>query len=401
MATNKGVWIKTWVVALFVSFLVTACGGGDGADRQAQTVAVVGPSASNSTGHNAVATAQNNGAAGSADAVAAAGQRRQALAVRTPDATALFDWAERAFPQFFPSHRANGLFDPYTFRYYPENGNYIAVAGSSVVVLGPVTDGKIVNVGVLSDFACQVYPGDCSPAPGPGGANNGCVDLALVDTAGTHIVGTTQNTRVADGTHTTYGTQTTDYVVGNVTGFEGYAQARENSVILTITPPAPGTSFESRSKIYVQRTGDAEFTQYGSTGSTRTLIGTTAVTKTVYTPPFVDRRYALALGESYTATQTGTSTTTTSGIPGQPDSSSTTSFTFTSTVKFVGRETVTVPAGTYATCRFDSTTPGSTSATSLWVIDGKGILVKTVAEDGVGGTVSDFATLIELNGQKI
>ena len=127
MATNKEVWIKTGAVALFVSSLVTACGGGggggDGTDWQSQTAAVAGPSASHSTGHNAVATAQNSGAAGSAGAVAAAGQRHQALAMRTPDATALFDWAERAFPQFFPSHRANSLFDPYTFRYYPETGN--------------------------------------------------------------------------------------------------------------------------------------------------------------------------------------------------------------------------------------------------------------------------------------
>ena len=389
MATNKGVWIKTWAVALFVSFLVTACGGGDGADRQAQTAAVAGPSASNSTGHNA------------ADAVAAAGQRHQALAVRTPDATALFDWAERACPQFFPSHRANSLFDPYTFRYYPENGNYIAVAGSSVVVLGPVTAGKIVNVGVLSDFAFQVYPSDCSPAPGPGGANNGCFDLALFDTAGTHVVVTSENFFTFQKMRTTSGTQTIDATVGNVTGFEGYAQARETSIILTITPPAPGTGFENRSKAYNQRTGDAEFTGYGSTSSTRTLIGTSVVSKSVWSPPLVDRKSSLALGESYTTTTTITTTNTTSGIPGQPESSSTTSSTSTSTFKFVGRETVTVPAGTYSTCRFEGTTSTSTSAGSLWFIDGKGILVKYETGDGAGGTASQLATFIELNGQKI
>ena len=396
MATNKGVWIKTWVIALFLSSLVTACGGGghDGTIRQAQTAAVAGPSASNSTGHNA------------AEAVATAGQRRLAFALRTPDATALFDWVERAFSQFFPSHRSNGQFDLYTFRYYPETGNYIAVAGSFVVVLGPVTDGRVVHVGMLSDFACRVYPSDCSPAPGPGRANNGCFDFALFDTAGTHLVITYQRLDLAEGT------ETRDFTVGNVTGFEDYANARENSTILTIrsgTTSAPGFSEEIRFKSYGQRTGDAEFTGYGSTSSESTRNGTSVVSKSVFSPPFVNPMHSLALGESesYTNATITTTTTTTSGIPGQPDTTSITSRTDTLTriFKFVGRETVTVPAGTYSTCRFDVTGPGqegsSNLGSSLWLIDGKGILVKSEIGGGAAGTRSEFASLIELNGQKI
>ena len=92
--------------------------------------------------------------------------REQPLAVRTPDATALFDWAETAYPQYFPSHRFNQSAPPYVFRYYPETGNYVGLSGSTVAVLGPISGGAVLTVGQVSDFACQVYPSDCAPAIG-------------------------------------------------------------------------------------------------------------------------------------------------------------------------------------------------------------------------------------------
>jgi N-acetylneuraminic acid mutarotase len=76
-------------------------------------------------------------------------------------AGALFDWAEHAYPQFFPSHRSNAVLAPYTYRYYPETGNYLGVDGDTVAVLGPISGGSILVVGRVSDFGCRVYPVDC------------------------------------------------------------------------------------------------------------------------------------------------------------------------------------------------------------------------------------------------
>jgi hypothetical protein len=89
----------------------------------------------------------------------------QRAAARVPDATALMDWAERAYPQFFPSHRANQSLAAYVYRYYPETGAYLGVVDQQVVVLN-VLGPQIVTVGQLSDFACQVYPDSCTVISG-------------------------------------------------------------------------------------------------------------------------------------------------------------------------------------------------------------------------------------------
>lgn len=88
---------------------------------------------------------------------------RRALAVRTPDATELFDWAEKTYSQFFPGHQFNQSFDTFTYRYYPATGNYVGLSGTTISVLGPISGGSILVVGQVSDFACLVYPADCAP----------------------------------------------------------------------------------------------------------------------------------------------------------------------------------------------------------------------------------------------
>ena len=89
------------------------------------------------------------------------GSRRAALAVRTPDTTALFDWAEKAYPDFFPGHQENLSSEPYVYRYYPQTGNYVGVSGQQVYILGPVSGHVLASVGVMTDFGCKVYPQDC------------------------------------------------------------------------------------------------------------------------------------------------------------------------------------------------------------------------------------------------
>lgn len=80
-----------------------------------------------------------------------------------PDAQALMDWAEKAYPTLFPGHPATGSFPPYTYRLYTATGNIIGVAGTGVYLLGPVvgSPAEPQRIGELADFACQVYAAQC------------------------------------------------------------------------------------------------------------------------------------------------------------------------------------------------------------------------------------------------
>jgi hypothetical protein len=99
---------------------------------------------------------------------ASAGARKRPLAtsVDAPLTVAeLFDWAERAYPQYFPSHQSNRQLATYTYRYYPETQNHVAVSGDLVYVQGPISDGALLFVGNMSAFLCQVRPQSCGALP--------------------------------------------------------------------------------------------------------------------------------------------------------------------------------------------------------------------------------------------
>jgi len=86
---------------------------------------------------------------------------RAATTASTPDATHIMDWAESHYPQFFPHHAGDQTGFGYTYRYYPETGNYLGVSGSNVAVLGPISGNAILNVGTTAGFACNVDPVGC------------------------------------------------------------------------------------------------------------------------------------------------------------------------------------------------------------------------------------------------
>jgi tripartite-type tricarboxylate transporter receptor subunit TctC len=83
---------------------------------------------------------------------------------RTPTATELMDWAEEAFPGYFPQRPETLLAAPYLFRHHPASGNYLGIAGSAVWVLGPVAGSSTqpLYVGELSAFACEVHRYSCA-----------------------------------------------------------------------------------------------------------------------------------------------------------------------------------------------------------------------------------------------
>jgi hypothetical protein len=338
---------------------------------------------------------------------AMAAQVRVSAAVSPAQAAEqLLNYAESTFPNFFPVHQTTGTYDPFLFRYYPQTGVYVGVVVKAnmgftldgVYVMGGPFGNAPMYVGQLSTFITPVDPG----TGGPTGPNNGCYDLALQDATGTRIVVVMQHSGISTGT------QTMDWLVKGPKTFENQSAIEtEFRLSGTMTTQGQTASTDFTTMSYGRATGSAEFTSYGSqTSNTNSMPGgftSTSATKTVYTPPWVSRVFALAVGQSTTESSTSaiTSTTTLSG-PGVtlPPTTTTTTTTSTMTTKFVGREQVTVPAGTYNTCKFEITNAGVTGVTTSWVIDGKGIPVKgTTTIDSSQQTHE--ATSVTLNGQRL
>lgn len=92
--------------------------------------------------------------------------RARALALPTDPAvlaeiSELLDFAERSFPEYFPTHEPNQTFDPYVFRFYPGTGVYLGVDGRAVRVLGGPFGGQPLDVGSIDDYSCQVRFASC------------------------------------------------------------------------------------------------------------------------------------------------------------------------------------------------------------------------------------------------
>lgn len=130
-------WARGVFAAVSTAFLV-ACGGG-------------GPAGEPPVGS-------------SSDSIPAALRQAPQRAARTVDATALMDWAERFYGQYFPSHEPNRELGPYVYRAYA-NGIYLGVADGVVYVMGLLSPG-IDRVGTVADFACFVYPENCTVISG-------------------------------------------------------------------------------------------------------------------------------------------------------------------------------------------------------------------------------------------
>lgn len=378
------------LIALAAAALLAGCGGGsDDTTSTANTPAAA--------------------AAQMRTAMAAQAQTQVKVSAAVSPAQAaeqLLNFAESTFPNYFPVHQATGTFDPFLYRYYPQTGIYVGVVVKAnmgytmdgVYVMGGPFGDSPVYVGQLSSFITPVDPG----TGGPTGPNNGCYDLALHDATGTRIVVVMQHSGISTGT------QTMDWLVKGPKTFEGQSAIETDFRISgTMTTQGQTASSDFTTTSYGRATGSAEFTSYGSqTSNTSNMPGgftSTSATKTVYTPPWVSRVFGLAVGQSTTESSTAaiTTTTTLSG-PGVtlPPTTTTTTTTSTMTTKFVGREQVTVPAGTYNTCKFEVTNAGVTGVTTSWVIDGKGIPVKgTTTVDSAQQTHE--ATSVTLNGQRL
>jgi hypothetical protein len=179
---------------------------------------------------------------------------------------------------------------------------------------------------------------------------------------------------------------TNKYTVKPVTTFKGNS-AVELQVDTAVLVPAPVAGTSVRTFNYINNTG-TEAVYYGTKAETTTSIAgfniTTSVTSS-YSPAW-RFPFSLTSGQSFTnpasvvtiETNTGTGVTTTTQNQ-------------TTTYRFVGVESVSVAAGTFETCRVETstatTTGGSTttSSSTQWTIASgslRGLFVKSQDKDG-------------------
>jgi hypothetical protein len=373
--------LKRTCLVLAITATLAGCGGGESAD------AVVSPQA-------AKETLRMKALAVSGSQIPAAEVARQ-----------LMDFAETSiFKSYFPGHPATQSFGPFLYRAYA-NGVLLGVASGNdptypdgVYVMGGPFGNSPVFEGPVTAFITPVDPD--AGGGGTTGANNGCYDLSFDETPGSRIVIDFAYSGAIGGN------ENVDTLVGNLTTFEGNS-AREIAVKTTgtHTSAAGSLAVNTDNKVYLKKTGDAEVTQYGALLTTSSVVAgftLTTTSKTVWSPPWVDKQYGLAIGGTYTYTETGSITTTSGGLFGLPGTTATTPISSTQTVTYVGRESVTVPAGTYNACKFQTTTPGNTDVTRQWVIVGKGVPVQTITTNAAGTVTQTIqATSITVNGQRL
>ena len=160
----------------------------------------------------------------------ALGERKRALEAvpsRLVTADELFDWAERTYPQFFPSSRTTRKLSPYQYRYYPETDNHAAVAtDGKVYVQGPISGGDLLFVGTLQEFTCRVMPSLCGQTPGAS-----CTPIAEWTVNGNVCTPNPgQSPRIADGVLYSF--------IDSIGATTGVATFRCNNGTLVPTVPA-------------------------------------------------------------------------------------------------------------------------------------------------------------------
>lgn len=316
-------------------------------------------------------------------------QRSQALAVRAAAvspviaADQLMNYGEATYPALFPGRQPTLSFGPFRYRAY-SSGILLGVVVSAdpayqlngVYVMGGPYGQSPLYVGKVTDFITPTEPG-----PGPVGPTNGCFNVDMLVSNGNTVSVTYQLLGPVTGSLTVD------------TAYNGFATFLGESFSESIVREK-GTTFENNlptavdnsEKRYVRKTAEAEITHVGTSSATMVTtndyIATTTYT-TQYTPAWLDRRYALPLGETLTSARTTATTRVTTYSNGLPSTTNTYGSSVSETVTFAARENITVPAGTFSTCRFDSvTTTGTPVTTSRWYVAGKGVLVKEVRTEG-------------------
>lgn len=365
-------------LALAVVAFLSACGGGESSTQTASQTfadALATQTAVPSNRLHALAAGRGEGATTGAATVITNAQ--------------LFQGAEAIFPELFPTTTApvsipNLPYDGKVFqvRMYA-NGNYLGVASDgNVYGLGGFTGGALVNFGAMQGFSSLVCSrincgGGTGGSTGPVGPLNGCTEGASValQTGRRFNAVYISSVLVAP---TSTGEYTIEGVVNGPASFEG-----ESAVKMTTT--TRGSQFGQAVNATVlsyHKAYDFDLTRTLGTEITADVGGFPATIKAVWTAPAsLNNEFSLGSGASMTKTEVLTTTTVVSGLPmSLPPTTASTTTTYT----YERNENVTVPAGSFNTCRYKLVTEGSPGYTTLWVINGRGVSAKMENVNGAG-----------------
>ena len=160
--------LRAWLTALLLGATLglASCGGGSSGSS--------GGSSGSSRGSGPVGpTAEAKRFAMQIGAVASNVGSTRAFTVQSPvglEPDQWFDWAERSYPQLFPSGAQTqplvheGV--SYTVRHYAGPGNYLGVAGGRAYALGDFTAQRVQDYGHLDHYICLENPARCPAQPG-------------------------------------------------------------------------------------------------------------------------------------------------------------------------------------------------------------------------------------------
>lgn len=326
------------------------------------------------------ADAQSTGAASVGHASVITQDRWHALRASGVDADIdiVLDWLERSYPDLLPQGTATASYGEYRFRHYPKSGLYAAVniVRGGIYAMGGPFGNRPKHVlawptnwrEVLTDHAA------------------GCWNLDLMFTLGATVTvawddGGAQQTN--DSTHTLATMATVDGKPLLTEGGHPFVQFDLMEGWINRDGHVQGRATAE----WRARSGPSEVTLLGRKYSELTLGEGATVISNVGThedhlPPFVDRRFSLQPGQSLTQTRVTKGYRASMATATSPAQTSNIDRTDTLTTTVVRRETITVPAGTFDTCRVedtDSATPGR--LTTQWIIHGIGIPVQRVVSD--------------------
>jgi len=223
---------------------------------------------------------------------------------------------------------------------------------------------------------------------GATGASNDCMSFTLAGTAGTKTVAVLEGTSAGQAGTVS---NTYDWTVLGPAVFEGQSRTATQSTVTTKVLSSGVVTTQTTTDYALIDAASQTITQYGWESSTK-VGNATVTTRFVANPPTVLQKWKLLAGQSLTYSWQGTTYT---GTASAPLSSS-------ATDRFVGPETITVPAGTYETCRYESVQAAQPNVTiTYWYV--KGTAVAFARMDTVSPTSSTRleATSITVNGKKV
>lgn len=306
----------------------------------------------------------------------------------------LFQWAQITYPTLFPGTPQSFpvVYQGKTFdvRAYP-NGNYLGVADGRAYGLGSFTGGALQDFGDMQAFAAQVCAAvGCSANDPQGGSVNECMmpaSQALVAGNSYHAVYSTPATPPLN----VASEMTVDGLVDGAATFNG--QAVVKSTVRTVGSAAGQTS--DSTQVTYEQVGEGELIR--RVGHEVRMSRPVAMeTRVTYNPAYLTTEFGLQQGQSLTQSVNAT-TTTISGPGAGASTTGSTSIRFT----FEARERITVPAGSFDTCRYRQVASNSSSYTLQWHIVGLGLpaRIEGHAAGGASSGASELTSLI-VNGQR-